>query len=174
MKYASVLFIVACAGLFAWAMPQHSRERTESGAALPDTTASLSVMEDVEPVSGEVILPRADDGHFYAEVTVDGVASKMLVDTGASVTALTGADAEAIGIEWQREDVRQVARGASGPVYGVPVTLATVQLGEFEVQSTKGVVIPQGLEISLLGQSFLSHIGRVEIEDGQMTLAGEE
>ena len=86
--------------------------------------------------------------------------------------ALTGEDAQAIGIVWDPEDVRPVARGASGPVNGVPVTLQTVQLGDFEAESVEAVIIPDGLGISLLGQSFLSRIERVEMSEREMVLGG--
>ncbi len=118
------------------------------------------------------MLPRAADGHFYADVTVEGVTKEMLIDTGASVIALTGPDAEAMGLYWTEADVAPVARGASGTVYGVPITLNLVQLGDFEAQAVEAVIVPRGLGVSLLGQSFLSQVGRVEIEGEQMVLGG--
>jgi aspartyl protease family protein len=121
---------------------------------------------------GEVVLPRAGDGHFYADMTVEGVSARMLVDTGASVVALTGKDAEAIGLTWDEQDVEQVAHGAGGPVYGVRVTLDRIELGDFEARSIEAVVVPDGLGISLLGQSFLSQIPRVEMEQDRMVLGG--
>src|SRR5690606_22791471 len=122
--------------------------------------------------AGDVVVPRAGDGHFYAEVAVDGVGARMLVDTGASVIALTGADAEAIGIEWDPAAVRPVARGAGGDVHGVPVVLATGQLGDFVVSGVRAIVVPSGLGVSLLGQSFLSRFERVEIGPEEMILGG--
>jgi aspartyl protease family protein len=52
----------------------------------------------------------------------------------------------------------------------VPVTLDRVQLGNREVQSVEAVVIPDGLGVSLLGQSFLERVGRVEISGNTMVL----
>ena len=66
--------------------------------------------------AGETVLPRAADGHFYADVTINGASVNFLVDTGASMVALTGADARASGLHWDDAEVRDVARGASGPV----------------------------------------------------------
>ena len=61
---------------------------------------------------------------------------------------------------------------ASGTVYGVPVTLAKVRLGGFETSGVRAVVVPEGLEVSLLGQSFLSQIDKVEIQQDNMILGG--
>lgn len=176
MRSSPIFAVIAGGAMLGWFAPDLSGDPSAESPALveqPATGRSLSAMrEDDEWLGGEVVLPRAGDGHFYAEVVVDGVASNMLVDTGASVIALTGEDAHAIGIEWSPEDVRPVARGASGVVHGVPIVLDTVQLGDFEELEIEAVVVPRGLDISLLGQSFLSRIERVEMRQREMVLGG--
>jgi len=118
----------------------------------------------------EITLQREFDGHFYADVMVDGVPSRMLVDTGASVVALTGEDAQAMGLYWDESDIAPVAQGASGPVYGVHTKLARMRLGDFEATDVRAMIIPEGLGISLLGQSFLETIDNVRIADDRMVL----
>lgn len=120
---------------------------------------------------GEISLPREPDGHFYADVLVEGSRGRMMVDTGASVIALTGEDARAMGVDWNESDVRPVARGANGDVLGVPVTLDSVALGDLELHGVEAIVVPEGLAISLLGQSFLGRVKRVEIQGDKMVLA---
>ena len=63
-----------------------------------------------------------------------------------------------------------VDEGAGGEVRGVQVMLDRVQLGNREVQSVPAVVLPEGLGVSLLGQSFLEKVGRVEISGNTMVL----
>lgn len=120
--------------------------------------------------TGETELPRSGDGHFYAQAEVNGMPVEFLVDTGASVVALTGADASALGLFWTDGEVGVIGSGASGPVMGVPVTLDSVQLGGHEARTVKAVIIPEGLGISLLGQSFLSTVNPVRIEGDRMVL----
>ncbi len=122
--------------------------------------------------AGETVLERSDDGHFYADVTVSGSPMQMMVDTGASFIALTGEDAAAIGLDWSETDMRVVADGASGPVRGVMVQLDEVELNGHIAHDVRAAVIPEGLGVSLLGQSFLSQIDRVSIADGKMILGG--
>ena len=122
--------------------------------------------------AGAVELPRAADGHFYAQAKVNGNALGFLVDTGASTVALTGPDAEAIGLYWSPADVRIVAQGASGPVHGVDIILDHVELGGHEMRGVRAVIVPEGLNISLLGQSFLSSVDPVRIESDKMVLGG--
>ena len=117
-----------------------------------------------------VTLPRERDGHFYADIDVDGQSYRMLVDTGASVVALTREDADGMGVHWDASQVGVVAQGASGPVYGVRAVIDRMALGGHEAGDVEAIVIPEGLAISLLGQSFLSTIGKVEIASDEMVL----
>lgn len=119
----------------------------------------------------ETVLSRHADGHFYANVEVDDSEIRFLVDTGASTIALTAADAEAIGLSWSEEELRKVGRGVGGEVYGKPVLLRSVQLGDLIAENVSAVIIPNGLHVSLLGQSFLSKAARVQIENGTMVIS---
>lgn len=117
-------------------------------------------------------LRRAGDGHFYAGVSVSGRPVTMLVDTGASTVALTGDDARSAGLQWDAGQLGIVAQGASGPIRGVSITLDRLTLGGHEVRNVDAVIIPEGLPVSLLGQSFLSTIEPVRIEKERMILGG--
>ena len=174
MKFGPFIALTIGAGLlvgwFAPSAPGTSPEHATAGDEA--SQAQLEVLQQEQWLAGETVLPRADDGHFYADVTIDGGSAHMLVDTGATTVALTAEDAEAMGISWSDGDIRAVARGASGTVYGFPVTLGHVQLGDLEAADVPAIVVPEGLDISLLGQSFLSKIERVEMEQDRMVLGG--
>lgn len=122
--------------------------------------------------AGTHTLAREYDGHFYATTNVNGASLRMLVDTGASVIALTGSDARAAGIYWDQSEVRPIARGASGNVYGVVRELDVVDVGGFTRRNVRAMIVPEGLDISLLGQSYLGQISSVQISGNQMVLSG--
>jgi aspartyl protease family protein len=172
VKHASILFVVAAGAAFGWFAPDMSGEPAPDAAEIAEADAKLAALHQDQWSAGEEVLPRAGDGHFYADVSVNGTSAHMLVDTGASIVALTGEDAAAMGVEWNEDDVQPVAQGANGAVYGVNVVLEQVQLGQIEAQNVQAVVVPEGLGISLLGQSFLSKVNHVEVADGKMTLGG--
>ena len=174
MKFGPFIAVtIGAALLVGWFAPSVP-DTVETPAAIREeqSAAQLEVLRQDQWYAGEVIVPRADDGHFYADVTVDGRSVNMMVDTGASIVALTADDAAAAGVRWTENEIRPVARGANGTVLGVPVMLERVQLGQLEAQGIEAVVIPEGLDVSLLGQSFLSRIQRVEIEQDRMLLGG--
>lgn len=122
--------------------------------------------------AGGTTLKRSSDGHFYADGLVEGASVQFMVDTGASVVALTGADAEAAGLTWDESQVRPIGRGASGTVYGVAARLASVEVGGIVLRDVDAVIIPQGLQVSLLGQSYLAKLSQVAIEGDSMVLGG--
>ena len=115
-----------------------------------------------------VTLAADPRGHFVADATVNGTPMRLLVDTGATTIALPGADAVRLGIDY-RKGTRGAVRTASGvaPVYRI--NLDSVKVGNIELTAVEAIVIEQGLDIALLGMSFLN---RVEMKrDGQnMTL----
>lgn len=116
----------------------------------------------------QVTLAADTRGHFVTEGAVNGNPVRFLVDTGATVIALPGRDAARLGIDY-RKGQRGVTQTANGPVAVYGVKLDRVRLGGLELNSVDAVVIEQGLDIALLGMSFLN---RVEMKrDGQtMTL----
>lgn len=148
--------------------------QTPDAAPSPRPPAQLPAQDISAPLpvpSGPAVeLPRAGNGHFYAPVTIGGHAVTMLVDTGASVVALTGEDARRAGIAWNTADLAVVAQGAGGAIRGVRATVPVLRLGAHEARDVSAVVIPEGLPVSLLGQSFLRTIEPVRIEKDVMVL----
>jgi len=112
-------------------------------------------------------LTRAPDGHFYLDAQVNGAQIHFLVDTGASMVALTAADAQRAGIALPSE--RALAQGAGGNVEIIPVTIDRIAAGPLEARDVPGAVARE-LPISLLGQSFLSRVGTVQISGDRMLL----
>lgn len=166
-----VIPVIAIGLAVGWLAPRDDAPKGESRAGVDSRGARLGAAHAPAP-SGDAVLGRSPDGHFYADVSIDSQDVRMLVDTGASVIALTGSDAEALGLEWSDDELLPIGRGASGDVIGKPVWLDRVRLGDFEAAHVQAIIVPQGLDVSLLGQSFLGRVGKVEIEDGRMVLGG--
>jgi aspartyl protease family protein len=168
----SVLAIGALVAFMAPQRPDRATPGAAAGAAAGPADKHLAVTTTPASFGGEMALDREADGHFYATVEVDGRDYRMLVDTGATVVALTGDDARAMGLDWDPNALAPVARGASGPVLGVPVTIDAMTIGDFEARGVQALIVPEGLGVSLLGQSFLSHVPKVDISGDRLTLSG--
>ncbi|CDO37158.1 MULTISPECIES: retropepsin-like aspartic protease family protein [Novosphingobium] len=174
MRKGPIILLVGTAAVVGWIAPglEAGNGRRPAASVDPVEAATRQVRQDRREawLAGETVLPREADGHFYADAMVGNARMHFLVDTGASIVALTGADAQAIGLEWNDSDIVGVGRGAGGPVYGVPVRLERLELGGFEARDVEAAIIPEGLDVSLLGQSFLSKLSGVRIEDDRMVI----
>jgi aspartyl protease family protein len=118
-----------------------------------------------------VVVPPDAMGHFRVEGRVDGRVIQFVVDTGASVIALTAEDAASLGIHPAEVDFRALVKTANGTVRAAPVALNMVEIGNLMVRDVAAMVLPGGaLSDNLLGLSFLSRLRRFEYTDGRMIL----
>ncbi len=121
--------------------------------------------------SRSVVVSRDARGHFQVDARIEGRKLSFMVDTGASVVALTVSDAARLGIHpAQREFVIEV-RTANGTVRAAPVRLDEVEVGDLVVRDVAGLVLPdEALSDNLLGLSFLSRLRRFEYSAGRLVL----
>lgn len=115
-------------------------------------------------------LTRGPDGHFYADAQVNGAKIRFLVDSGASAVVLSRADAQRAGIGASPGEFTAEARTANGPVRLKPVTIGRIAIGPVSAERVSGAIAEAGPPVSLLGQSFLARVSRVEIEGDLMRL----
>lgn len=147
MKYA-LIAVIAGGAVIGLALP--GAKTAPIAAAPPAAAAALSPSERPQPT----VIEREDNGHFFTVADVNDEPIKFVVDTGASVIALTESDARRIGIPFSPMQYEVVATGASGDVRGQEVLLKDVVLDGKRVSGIHALVLP-GLTVSLLGQNFL-------------------
>jgi aspartyl protease family protein len=104
-----------------------------------------------------VTLAADPSGHYVAEGSINGHTIRFVVDTGATTIALPAAEAVRLGLDY-RKGVPAHTRTAAGVVPVYRMTLASVRLGDIEVTNVEGIVIEQGLDVALLGMSFLNRL----------------
>ncbi|OJT98009.1 MAG: aspartic protease [Rhizobium sp. 63-7] len=119
----------------------------------------------------EVILYKAMNGHFQADATVNGQSIGMLVDTGASMIALSHEDAERIGINPENLTYSVTVMTANGIARAAPVTLSEIAIGPIIRRNLPATVAEQGkLDQSLLGMSFLSTLSSLQMQTDELRL----
>jgi aspartyl protease family protein len=104
-----------------------------------------------------ITLAADSRGHFITQGAINGNPVRFLVDTGATVVALPAAEAMRLGIEY-RKGQPGMSSTAGGMVSTYRVRFDSVRLGDIEVLGVDGVVLEQGLDIALLGMSFLNRV----------------
>jgi aspartyl protease family protein len=121
---------------------------------------------------GRIVELRAGAyGHFHTGAEINGRPISVLVDTGASMVALTYEDARAAGLYVRDADFTHRVSTANGMARVAPVTIDRVSIGDITVRNVPGAVLEAGkLETTLLGMSFLSRLQRVDMRSGMLVL----
>ena len=96
-------------------------------------------------------------GMYYVKGKINGVATRFLVDTGATFVTLSGNHAKRLKIDY-RKGKYSTAQTASEVVPVWQIKLASVSIGGIELKNVEATVIAgeQPFDV-LLGNSFLRH-----------------
>jgi aspartyl protease family protein len=166
------VFTFAAIALAAGAMvpryASHMGAAPAPGASAARPTAPVDRQSDG---SRSVVVSRDNRGHFEVDARVDGRHLDFMVDTGATVIALTEGDAAQLGIHPAAREFVIDVRTANGTVRGAPTRLDRVEIGDVVVRDVAALVLPdRALSNNLLGMSFLSRLRHFEYSDGKLVL----
>jgi aspartyl protease family protein len=142
-----------------------------------DTTTTASVA--ATPVSlqpdtagGRKVRLAADRrGHFTADFTLNGRSVEAMIDTGATAVALNRSTARRIGVFPTQMEFTEEVDTANGRVRAALVTINRLQIGQISVDNVQAVVMDdKALSGTLVGMSFLSRLGKYQVENGTLLM----
>jgi aspartyl protease family protein len=126
---------------------------------------------DNQEVSGnEVRIHMASSGHFFANVRVNGVPRRMLIDSGATITALSTQTAAEAGVKSDLDPVPVVLQTANGAVPAKSGTVPELRLGAIVARNLKVVVSPAFGDMDVIGMNFLSKLASWRVEGKTLIL----
>jgi aspartyl protease family protein len=124
-----------------------------------------------QQVAGDTVRVRmAPDGHFWVRARIDGVERRLLVDSGATVTALSVPTAEAAGIETRDELFPVLLRTANGTIRAKTGRMAELRFGTIVARDLPVVVSPAFGTTDVLGMNFLSKLKSWRVEGRTLIL----
>jgi aspartyl protease family protein len=144
--------------------------REDLGTVLGRTLGGVVPGHGTEIAPGMMRFQADDTGQFVVDAKVNGTAVHFLVDTGASGIALSQRDARRLGFDNAALDYDTPISTANGMTRAAPVTLGLFQVGPLTAQGVHAWVNRGDLDQSLLGMSYLSTLGRVEIRGDTLIL----
>ena len=159
---AVMALAVASALTTAWWMDQAGLRGQAQAAPVP------AVSTPATGAPAQVL--KAADGHYWADAVIEGRAVRVMVDTGASVVALTRDDAARLGLELTADDFSGAVVTASGTVRAAPVELQVVAVAGARVDRVEALVVEAGLPHSLLGMSYLGRLSSFSATPVGLTL----
>jgi aspartyl protease family protein len=119
----------------------------------------------------ELVIRRGPDGHFHVQAEVNDVPVRFLVDTGASSTVLTFADAERSGIDTAALEFNRPVQTANGLAFYARAAVRSLEIGPFRLSAMPVGVMPvETLQVSLLGMNTIDRFGSWRIEGDRMVL----
>jgi len=119
---------------------------------------------------GETRVPMAEDGHFWIEAMVNGAPRRFLVDTGATLTAISDEFAAKSGIEPSPGRMPVRLRTASGTLTARMATIDEMAFGNVVARDLDAVIAPGTGGLNVLGMNFLSRLKSWRVEDGELIL----
>ena len=111
------------------------------------------------------------NGHFITTASINGNDIRVLVDTGATMVALSYEDAGNVGLRPSDLDYNVPVATANGVAQAARVSIGRIEVEGIRVDDVDGLVLPEGaLHGTLLGMSFLSRLRTFKVEDGVLYL----
>lgn len=179
MKTAHVIstFVLAAGVAAVIGLYLDPKLEADSAAAAPAPTspapsvASLAVEDAAATPRRKATIRNRPDGHYWTRALVNKKSSvEFMVDTGASVVALTYKDAQKMGLRPAQLDYRWEIRTAGGKTLGASVMIDTIQIGQVKIKNVEAMVLRTDLEQSLLGMSFLRELYSYEFRGDRLII----
>ncbi|MGE5563476.1 MAG: TIGR02281 family clan AA aspartic protease [Bacillota bacterium] len=126
---------------------------------------------DDQRVSGkELRVKMAPDGHFWVTASINGVKRRMLIDSGATVTAVSEQTARAADIRTGTNIAPVMLRTANGVAPAQTGSIDELRVGNIVARNLKVVTAPGLGGLDVLGMNFLSKLESWRVEDGTLIL----
>jgi aspartyl protease family protein len=127
-------------------------------------------LDDQRVVGTELRVRMSPDGHFWVLASVNGVKTRMLVDSGATVTAVSEATARAARIDTGRGLTPVVLRTANGVAPAETGSVDELRAGNIVARNLKVVTAPGLGGLDVLGMNFLSQLQSWRVEGQTLIL----
>lgn len=139
-----------------------------------DPRFSIAVPEAGLPAQivsgGETRVPIAADGHYWLTAKVNGVEAPFMVDTGATLTAISDDLAQRAGLQPRAGGVPVRLQTANGVVDADLTTVEQISFGNISAEGLDAVISTSFGRTNVIGMNLLSRLASVRIEQNELIL----
>ena len=125
---------------------------------------NLNKAEEQQVSGRELRVPMGRDGHFWVRARINGVERRLLVDSGATITALSVETAQAAGLEPEESPFPVILKTANGTVAAQTSSIASLHIGNIVARRLPVVVSPAFGDTEVIGMNFLSKLKSWRVE----------
>lgn len=156
---------VVLAGILVLVVLQLSRFDSRLEVAVPQIGLPEQVVE-----GGETRIAMAPDGHFWLRAQVNGQPASFLVDTGATLTAVSQRLADTAGLKPRRGGLPVTINTANGAVSAQLSTIGEMRFGNVAARGLDAVIAPTLGETNVVGMNLLSRLASWRVEGNTLIL----
>jgi aspartyl protease family protein len=127
-------------------------------------------MPDQSVEGGETRVPMDRDGHFWITAKINGARGRFLVDTGATLTAISPQTADAAGLQPRALPQAIMMRTANGTVQAQLTTISELRFGSVVARDLDAVVAPGLGDANVIGMNLLSRLASWRVEGRTLIL----
>lgn len=132
--------------------------------------AAVLDLDDQQVAGEETRIRMSRDGHFYVRATIGGVKRRLLVDSGATLTALSPTTAAAAGVEMKPAMFPVLLKTANGTIRADTGQVRELRFGDVVARDLAVVVSPAFGDVDVLGMNFLSRLKGWRVEGQTLIL----
>jgi aspartyl protease family protein len=118
----------------------------------------------------ETRVPLAPDGHFWLRARVNGMPTNFLVDTGATLTAVSAETAQRIGLQPRETGIPIRMQTANGTVAAQLTTIDELRFGNVAARGIDAIIAPGLGPTNVIGMNLLSRLASWRVEGRTMIL----
>jgi aspartyl protease family protein len=127
-------------------------------------------LDDQQVAGKELRIAMAGDGHFWVKASVNGVERRMLIDSGATLTALSDQTARAAKVDTSASIAPIILQTANGAAPAKAGKVDELEVGNIVARNLRIVTSPGLGDMDVLGMNFLSRLQSWRVEGRTLIL----
>ena len=122
---------------------------------------------------GEIRVPLGQDGHYWVEADINGVAQRFLIDTGATYTTISADLAREAMVGGDDNPNKVNLHTANGDTSAEVANIRRLEVGAITAKDMKAIIAPGIGTTNVLGMNFLTSLEGWRMEHKELVLTAK-
>jgi len=127
-------------------------------------------LDDQQVAGKELHVRMSPDGHFWVIASINGVKRRMLIDSGATVTAISESTVRAAQVDAGARLAPVILQTANGTAPAQTGKVDEIRVGNIVARNLRIVTSPGLGQLDVLGMNFLSKLQSWRVENRTLIL----